>query len=143
MQMSVPIPYFEAQGPEGNHCGMHAINMHAGGDVFSKQSMVAAADGLRTEFERRGIPFVREEHITHNGDYSVELLMRVAELDYLTKREREALVTNPTGTSCLIRHEKYHISAVKCGYLCDPQLASPVLLTLRAWFICAMTLWPF
>jgi hypothetical protein len=34
MQMSVPIPYFEAQGPEGNHCGIHAINMHAGGNFF-------------------------------------------------------------------------------------------------------------
>ena len=66
--------------------------------------MVAAADGLRTEFERRGIPFVREEHITPNGDYSVELLMRVAELDYLTKREREALIAPQGHTSSITKN---------------------------------------
>ncbi len=49
----------------------------------------------------------------------MQLLMRVADLDYLTMCEREALIANPTVT-CVARHD---------GYLCDPKSTGPVLLT--------------
>ena len=85
---------------------------------------------------------MREEHITPNGDYSVELLMRVPELDYLTKREREALIAPQGHTSSVTKNT---ISALSIAVTCViPSRRAPSFSRLRAWFIfCAMTPWPF
>ena len=53
--------------------------------------------------------------------------MRAANLDYLTEREREALMANPTGTLLIRHHASYHFSAVNNSWLCDPKSAGPVL----------------
>ena len=103
-QMSAQ-PFFQAQGPEGNHCGRNALNMFVGD--YSEEFMVAAAEKFRVDCEAKDIPCTLEHHITSNGDYSAELLIYVGNLDYLTKLECEALIANPTG-AYVIRPTRYH-----------------------------------
>jgi hypothetical protein len=49
------LPFFQCR--TGNHCGMHAPNMHAGHDKFSKESMVVAAEALRDKYTTNGVAY--------------------------------------------------------------------------------------
>ncbi len=106
---------------------MHALNMHAGHDKFSKESMALAAESLRDKYITNGVAFEPKEHITSNGDYSAELLMHAANLEYVTRSER--LLLMDTGEPFLVRVEAYHFVTVRGRFLCDPKLEGPVLLT--------------
>ena len=68
---------------------MRALNMHAGNDKFSNESMVVAAEALREKYNTNGVVYkhMYREHITSNGDYSAELLMHAADLEYVTPKE--------------------------------------------------------
>jgi hypothetical protein len=120
---------------------MHALNMHAGNDKFSNESMVAAAEALREKYNTNGVVYEHREHITSNGDYSAELLMHAADLEYVTPKERPLLLN--TREPFVVRVESYHFVAVvtvQDRFLCDPKSEGPVPLTAEG---LTGLLWPF
>ena len=78
------LPFFQCQ--TGNHCGMHALNMHAGHDKFSKESMVVAAEALRDKYTTNGVAYEPRSTSLRMVIIVRNFLMHAGDLECVTGR---------------------------------------------------------